>query len=87
MSRLSKQSHSVNDVRKLLGAFAKESAGMLLFLKNVERMSVFEWEPGKSEPRQVTRSMKRFEYVSNAWQFWRRVLWVRGTCCCFFVAR
>lgn len=26
---------------------------MLLFLKNVERMSVFEWSYGQSEPRQV----------------------------------
>lgn len=53
MSRLSRQHHGVEDVRALLQAFARESAGMLLFLKNVERMSVFEWESGQSEPRQV----------------------------------
>lgn len=27
---------------------------MLLFLKNVERMSVYEWSSGQSEPQQVT---------------------------------
>lgn len=53
MSRLSRQAHGVEDMRALLRAFAAESAGMLLFLKNVERMSVFEWRPGESEPRQV----------------------------------
>lgn len=53
MSRLSRQAHGVADMRALLQAFARESAGMLLFLKNVERMSVFEWSPGQSEPKQV----------------------------------
>lgn len=52
-SRLSRQSHGVSSIRELLRAFAKESAGMLLFLKNVERMVVFEWSPGQSEPLQV----------------------------------
>lgn len=61
-SRLSKQWHGVDDVRALLHAFAKESAGMLLFLKNVERMSVFEWGPGQSEPQKVC-----------AWQLRRHV--------------
>lgn len=54
VSRLSRQAHGVADMRALLQAFARESAGMLLFLKNVERMSVFEWAPGQSEPKQVT---------------------------------
>lgn len=54
VSRLSRQAHGVEDMRALLRAFATESAGMLLFLKNVERMSVFEWGYGQSEPRQVT---------------------------------
>lgn len=54
MSRLSRQAHGVADMRGLLQAFARESAGMLLFLKNVERMSVFEWSPGQGEPKQVT---------------------------------
>ncbi|CAM9688424.1 unnamed protein product, partial [Ectocarpus sp. 8 AP-2014] len=53
VSRLSRQAHGVRDMRGLLEAFAGESAGMLLFLKNVERMTVFEWEPGQSQPRQV----------------------------------
>lgn len=43
----------MEDVRALLVAFAKESAGMLLFLKNVERMTVFEWGAGQGEPQQV----------------------------------
>lgn len=55
VSRLSRQAHGVTDIRVLLQAFARESAGMLLFLKNVERMSVFEWAPGQSEPKQVSR--------------------------------
>ncbi|CAM9194960.1 unnamed protein product, partial [Sphacelaria rigidula] len=50
VSRLSRQSHGVESVRTLLQAFAKESSGMLLFLKNVERMTVFEWQAGQSEP-------------------------------------
>ncbi|CAN0264546.1 unnamed protein product, partial [Hapterophycus canaliculatus] len=53
VSRLSRQAHGVEDMRGLLQAFARESAGMLLFLKNVERMGVLEWSPGESEPRQV----------------------------------
>lgn len=56
-SRLSRQAHGVPDMRALLQAFAKESAGMLLFLKNVERMSVFEWSPGQSEPKQVNERL------------------------------
>lgn len=55
VSRLSRQCHRVEDVRALLVAFAKESAGMLLFLKNVERMTVFEWGAGQGKPQQVGR--------------------------------
>ncbi|CAM9675904.1 unnamed protein product, partial [Ectocarpus sp. 13 AM-2016] len=54
VSRLSRQAHGVREMRGLLEAFAGESAGMLLFLKNVERMTVFEWESGQSQPRQVS---------------------------------
>lgn len=53
VSRLSRQSHGVESIRRLLEAFAVESPGMLLFLKNVERMRVFEWGIGDSSPRQV----------------------------------
>lgn len=53
VSRLSRQSHGVESIQKLLEAFAIESPGMLLFLKNVERMRVFEWGVGESSPRQV----------------------------------
>lgn len=52
-SRLSRQSHSVQNIQALLQDFAKESSGMLLFLKNVERMGVFVWQPGQDEPQQA----------------------------------
>lgn len=50
VSRLSRQTHDVESIRKLLKAFVAESGGMLLFLKNVERMSVLEWAPGDDAP-------------------------------------
>lgn len=54
MSRLSQRYHSVEDIRALLADFAKESAGMLLFLKNVERLTVHELGPGPGTLQQVT---------------------------------
>lgn len=54
VSRLSQRCHGVKDIRTLLADFAKESAGMLLFLKNVERITVYEWEHGRGTLQQVT---------------------------------
>ncbi|CAM9577819.1 unnamed protein product [Choristocarpus tenellus] len=51
-SRLSRQAHGVEDVRQLLENFSRESTGMLLFLKHVERMTVYEWAQGMDAPTQ-----------------------------------
>jgi len=45
-SRLSKQAHTVESMREQLGTFAEEAPSMLLFLKNVERLAVYEWSSG-----------------------------------------
>ena len=65
-SRLSRQSHSAEDIQTLLQAFSKESAGMLLFLKNVERMRVFEWHPGQDHPQQASGNTTSNTVPSNA---------------------
>jgi len=55
-SRLSRQSHSVESVRALLVTFIQESTDMLLFLKSVESLSVFEWHPEASAPTLLHRT-------------------------------
>lgn len=51
-SRLSKQVHTVETMREQLGLFAQEAPSMLLFLKSVERLSIFEWgSEGSTQPQ------------------------------------
>ncbi|KAG5176706.1 hypothetical protein JKP88DRAFT_265343 [Tribonema minus] len=65
-SRLSRTVHTVDGTRELLRQFVAESVGMLLFLKNVERLVVCEWVEGESEPRCLHECY--IDNVSNALQ-------------------
>ncbi|CAN0428881.1 unnamed protein product, partial [Discosporangium mesarthrocarpum] len=55
-SQLSRQPHGEGEVARLLGVFAREAAGMLLFLKSVENISVYEWQEGMDTPAEVSEA-------------------------------
>lgn len=50
------QAHPVPAMRAQLEAFAKEAAGLLLFLKSVERLSVWLWPSGSDGPVKVAEA-------------------------------
>ena len=55
-SRLSDRSHTIDDVRELLAGFARAAPSMILFLKNVEVIEIYDWEADKAMPRRVHRT-------------------------------
>ena len=59
-SRISKQSHGLEDMRKLLQEMALASSSMLLFLKNVECIELYDWKADSHQPTLIHRT-----HVSN----------------------
>ena len=53
VSRLSKQAHSVDNMRAMLRGFAREACDCMLFLKAVQRIEVYEHSPGATEPTRL----------------------------------
>ena len=53
VSRLSKQAHSVDNMRAMLRGFAREACDCMLFLKAVQRIEVYEHIPGATEPTRL----------------------------------
>jgi len=52
-SKLSDRHHTAASLAPLLGDVAAQAAEMLLFLKAVERVAVYEWAPGAAKPALV----------------------------------
>lgn len=50
ISRLSRQSHSIDKMRDLLKQLASVAPEMLIFLKNVERIEIYDWKSTEEEP-------------------------------------
>jgi hypothetical protein len=50
VSRLTKSHHSAERMHALLTTFAQEASSMLLFLKNVEQLELYEWREGVRQP-------------------------------------
>ncbi len=75
VSRLSRQSHSIEKVRDLLHQMASAAPTMLLFLKNVECIEIYDWKQSNESPKLLHRTLvsnrtdnirKRRSYVLNA---------------------
>ena len=61
VSRISHKGHAPEEAASLLRDLADEASAMLLFLKNLETVEVYEWEPGSSAPSLLFES-----HVANA---------------------
>lgn len=55
-SRLSNQSHSLEEMMALLKEMSSGASTMLLFLKNVENIEIFHWKANEKEPVMVHRT-------------------------------
>jgi len=75
VSRLSRQSHSIEKMRDLLNQMASAASEMLLFLKNVECIEIYDWKVNNEFPTMIHRTSianatesirKRRSYVLNA---------------------
>ncbi len=75
ISRLSRQSHPIERMRDLLKQMASVAPSMLLFLKNVECIEIYDWESGNDCPTMIHRTnlsnsseniRMRRSYVLNA---------------------
>jgi len=75
VSRLSRQFHELSEMRDLMKNFASVASNMLLFLKNVECIEIYDWVSNDEEPvliskthiANVTESLrKKRSYVLNA---------------------
>ncbi len=56
-SRLSRQSHSLEHTRDLLRQMAAAGPTMLLFLKNVECIEIYDWKASMSNPTLIARTV------------------------------
>uniref|UniRef100_A0A7S3QAL4 Uncharacterized protein n=1 Tax=Chaetoceros debilis TaxID=122233 RepID=A0A7S3QAL4_9STRA len=61
VSRLSRQSHSLENIRDLLRQMAAAAPSMLLFLKNVECIEIYDWKENMDSPTMMART-----FVGNA---------------------
>ena len=75
VSRLSRQAHLLGDTRDLLRQMAVAAPTMLLFLKNVECIEIYDWKASDASPTMLSRSAlgnasdklrMRRSYVLNA---------------------
>ena len=75
VSRLSRQSHPIEKMRELLNQMASVAPTMLLFLKNVECIEIYDWKSGNECPTMIhstslsnkTNNVRmRRSYVLNA---------------------
>ncbi len=61
VSRLSRQSHPIDKMRELLSQLASVASEMLLFLKNVECIEIYDWKASNECPTMIHRTS-----ISNA---------------------
>ena len=75
VSRLSRQSHPIEKIKALLSQMASVASSMLLFLKNVECIEIYEWSAKDAQPKKIhstsisniTENIRtRRSYVLNA---------------------
>lgn len=55
-SRLSHQSHNLSDMREVMTTLAATAPEMLLFLKNVECIEVYDWKTSDASPEIISRT-------------------------------
>ena len=70
MSVISDTSHSADSVGKLLNEFSSNASSMLLFLKNIESISIYEWRNGEEQPLRLSSS--RIVNISSSLRAQRR---------------
>ena len=54
VSRLSRQSHSLSETRELLIQMASAASSMLVFLKNVECIEIYDWKASDTNPTMLS---------------------------------